>query len=402
MLIAGLAVVLVGMNGSRFFSVAPGTGTGSALAGAVRGDLSGLRLAKPVIITKELAFLPGPETARVLSLGQAGTAAKLRWIDSFRYQQHVLDHGEDLLPDGSSVFVRLHDTLIPLDPLYLPFYQSAVTNLGGIIGRHGDELRYVMIGLYNLPHEASLHRQRASTLYTFFNGEAAHPEIMDAILDDWASSDPASRDQAWTWKVAMARRVYHGLEQVPYWQDQLARLTAGGQGTDPSAEYVRNILRQQLTAYAIERISAAAHGLELSPEQDAGWEILAERIRRGLAALPPEQQPPASCMPIARDASGVWHLRPDPWGLPWRQTGGVVTSEGLNRVHASAAIGQLNEAVRRAVLKAGRWPTSLDEVRALGITIPSLPSDSTLVLNGQALEIRFQDPPEAPWPLTAR
>ena len=377
-----------------------------ALAGILLGwNVSRFVGAKAVIKTKELAFLPGPTTARILALGQAATAAKLRWIDSFQFQQLVIDRKDDRLPDGSSVFVRLYDTLIPLDPLYVPFYQNAVLNLGGILERHGEELRYTGLGIHNLPNETIIRRMFAACLVAFYDFEARQPEVLDAVLADWAAHEasPQGRDQVWRWQQMMGRRAFDGLEQVPYWLDQLEHTTPG----TSSAEFVESALREQLATYAQRAMSAALKELpqvvSLPNLQDDTWHILAKPIAERIAALPATKVPPAGALPIVRDQAGRWSLRYDPWGWPWmRLNDGSFYPGGEFRRDFRGTLSRANQELLTAVKKAGRWPTSLAEVAELGITVPGpTPAGGTVRLAGQVLVVEWTDPPEKPWPLRA-
>jgi hypothetical protein len=368
-------------------------------AGALVGwNLSRFVGAQPVIVSKELAFLPGPTAARLLSMGHPATAAKLRWIDSFRFQQLVFDRKDDRLADGSSVFARLYDTLIPLDPYFVHFYDGAVVNMGGLLGRHDQELRYAALSILNLPHNMHLQRQHASILAAFFGAQERTPEAFDAVLTDWAESrlDPTERLQIDIWKAALGSRAFTGLEQAPYWLEQLQRL---GNDDGFHAVFVRDTLYDLLTGYAASRIAAHLPA-DAAAVQDASWEPAAPRLAAAFAALPQDAQPPLALMPIARRGDG-WALRSDPWGLPWhRDAAGVITARGAERRALDRLIAQLNLNLAETARTAGRWPGSLAEVISLGIVLPPQPPDGSIALIGQGLRVTWQPPPAPPWTLT--
>lgn len=353
-----LAAAVVAWNGSRFVGTAP----------------------KPR--TKDLDFLPSPVVAQALSLGQPTAAAKLRWIDSFAYFQLQLDRQDDTVAgaDPRGGFQRLYDTLIHLDPLYLPFYQHAVSNTGGVLKRHGAALSYVMLGLHHWPQDSGLWRLASAELAVSFQWAERNPVALDRWLAAWeaAEGDEAGRQTVRDWRRGLAFTRVAGLETLPYWLEQLAATKPGS----PMGDYVEGTLRELL----------AKHGTVVLPELLAPGEplrLLPEAVGRRY----PRGAPPWA--PVAADGS----LKCDPYGHAWTRWQDQILSPGWQQVRFRKITRELRLAVQAEADKRGRAPRDLDEARAWGIALPDAPDGGAWDFSERLPDLRWPPPPQAPWKL---
>lgn len=396
LLILACTAILIGWNGSRFIG------------------------AKPKVRAKDLAFLPSPAVARAMCLGHTNTVAKLRWIDSFAYFQYQCDHLDDHVPgqDTRGGFYRLYDTLITLDPYFQPFYEHAALNLSGILGRHQHALGFLMRGLDHLPHNTALWRNTAATLKVHFHWEDQQPQAFDGFLASWAAAelDDNGRRMVWDWKRAMGQRQFKGLEQLSYWLDQLQTTKA----KTPMGDYVEETARAQLAAYGERELTALAqlHRRTTPPALDAWYADLADpalpladQLRLGrmpttaLALAHPrlasqrygDRLPGFGPLRVA--ATGRLELRPDPYGHPWRINGVKVESVGLVQRNFEKRLGYSQVQLIEKAKEKGRWPTTIDEVRAWGVAINELPNGGTLRIVDQQLAVTWEPPLSEPWKL---
>jgi hypothetical protein len=393
-MIAG-AVVLLGWNSSRFLT------------------------AKPEIRAKDLDFLPAPETARVLALGHTNTLAKLRWVDSFAYFQYQLDRKDDTVAGGGTGFRRLYETLISLDPKFQPFYEHAAMNTSGILEQHWISLSFLMRGNQELPQSRELWRNTATCLKTFFHWDTKQPLLFDAFLAQWEAAEdlPEAKRSVWDWKRGFGSRAFTGLEQLPYWLDQLQATKAG----TPNGDYVDATIRELLARFGARELSALAASWRIArggvpstrtelvenltlidplrpvvadgPRPTRIEEIVDPRLvrRRYPTGLPTHG-------PLVV-VDGRLNLRSDPYGRPWKLIGGQVVSTG--QVHASyeRMLGQLNAALLELAQKEGRWPTTLEDAKAMGLTLPDQPEDGRLRLDGRQLVVDWSVEAGVPWVL---
>jgi hypothetical protein len=371
-LIAACALALLGWNASRFV------------------------VAKPKIRAKDLSFLPAPVVAKVLSLGHGNSVAKLRWIDSFAYFQYQLDHKDDTVAgEGGGGFKRLYETLIALDPKFLPFYEHAALNIGGVLGRHDVALAFLQRGLLELPRSTSLWQGVAAELKVYFHWEEQQPRNFDALLTCWQEAEisPGNQYAVIRWKKFMGVRAFHGLEQVPYWRTQLA---ASRPGT-PTGDFIEDSLREILARFGQGELQAlvdayrATHSdpperLELALEPP----LLRQRYSEGLPVDGP----------VALDHDRPW-LRDDPYGFPWFYARGEVFSIGLNQIEMETLITKVNNRLVGMARERGRWPTSLEEIRSWGLFLPESVPGGTLALDGQTVSVAWSVKPGPPWPLRA-
>ena len=350
--------------------------------------------AQPKPRMKDLDFLPSPTAARLLSLGHANTVSRLRWIDSFAYFQLQLERKDDSIAStGDKAFNRLYKMLIGLDPYYLPFYEHASLNLGGVLGRSGDVLEALHYGLLYIPHEVQLWRMTAAELSAKFNWEERQTLAFDGFLAGWeaAMPDQEMKQQVWDWKASMAKRRYKGLEQVPYWEQQLSLATKG----TPAYEFVLDTLREQICRFGFEELSAvaawrAAHGATATSISEL-TDIEPVRSRH------PRGWPPLG--PWAADAAGAIRVTADPFGWPYRlasATSAVSTGMELLALRRNRTFGY-NSSIAAFAKANDRWPADAAEaIRIANAPEPPV-AQARWVWDGQQLRLDVDTPPEPAW-----
>lgn len=352
------AVALVGWNASRF-------------AGA-----------QARIRTKELDFLPSPLAARLTACGHANTIAKLRWIDSFAYFQLVLDRKDDrIAATGESAFERLYAMLLGLDPHFTDYHNNAALNLGAVLERPHRLMGILCQGLVDNPHDTGLWRQLAVLMYSTYRQEERNPAAFNGLLDDWATHELTEfrKQQVWDWKTNFARRTYQGLEQVPYWLEQLGHARPG----TPTHDFVLGTLREQLARWGEQELKALgartdwAGGLVVEPEALA---------RRWPGRISP-------WAPVRRDGARV-EVREDPFGYRYAWVDEAPVSRGLAYRKAERVAGALSAKLATAAIDTKRWPATIDELRAAGVAVPEPPPGAAWRIAGQRVELD-QPPPEA-------
>jgi hypothetical protein len=368
---------------------------------------------------KQLDFLPAPVVAEMLCLGHRNSVAKLRWIDSFAYFQYLLDSKDDRVKGSvEGGFERLYETLVALDPHFQPFYEHAALSLSGVLERHGEALAFLQRGIEANPGRSELWRNAATLLHVMFHWQERMPRQFDAFLAAWEAAETTAdgKRMVWDWKRQMARRFFRDLEQLPYWFDQLARNPPG----TPGGDYVEATIREQLARFGTRELSGLVgayrvarggkadrlidlfHGLALFdplalPAVDPDPHNLADLLDpRLVAACCPHGLP--SFGPLVLEG-GRLRVRTDPFGLPWRLEHGTVVSGGFERRAFERDLAEANIALLGKARERGRWPGSLDEVRALGIPVPDPGIAGTVTLDGQALVVAWTQRAEPPWPL---
>jgi hypothetical protein len=390
------AGLLLGWNSSRFLS------------------------SKPVIRAKNLDFLPAPDTARLLALGHTNTLAKLRWIDSFAYFQYQLDRKDDSVAGGGQGFQRLYETLIDLDPKFQPFYEHAALNTSGVLSQHWVALGFLLRGTQELPKSRELWRNAATTLKTFFAWDTKQPLQFDAFLADWEANEelPEAKRMVWDWKRGFGRQVFTGLEQLPYWLEQLERT----QPKTPNGEFVDSVIRELLARYGAQELNALAATWRLSrggvpqtrkelvqnltlldplvrvPETEPTLVSLQQLLDPRLVRKRyPKELPPYG--PLTLQADGRLTLNSDPYGLPWEIAGNTIISSGQERVLVEKRLAGLTDLLLTKAQKEGHWPATLVEVAAMGIEVPPSPTGGTIILDGRQLLVKWSVEPQAPWVL---
>ncbi len=361
-------------------------------AGLVSWNATRFIGAQPKIRTKNIDFLPSPAVARALSLGHTNTLAKLRWIDSFAYFELQLERKDDTVSaTGDSAFERLYRMLLGMDPHFVPFYQHASLNLGGILSRHGVVLSILQEGLLTLPHETDLWRMLASELQVNYKLEDRNPLAMDAFLAAWHAAEltDEGRQAVWDWKKSMAHRQYHDLTQMPYWEDQL-RLTKPGTAI---YDFIVDTMREQMARYAEERLTHLTVIWQREHHQPPV--LIADLLQSSvLTQAFPDGIPPLVYFPI-KLTYGVPTLRTDPFGYAYVLDGGVPVSPGWQALRARKRSGALSEQLEAIAKREGRWPATLAEAVAAGLYLYDMPPNCHIRLDGKAISIDV-DPPRFP------
>jgi hypothetical protein len=398
--IALAATVLVGWNSSRFIG------------------------AKPVIRAKNLAFLPAPETAKLLAMGHSNTMAKLRWIDSFAYFQYQIDVKNDAVSGGGSGFQRLYQTLIELDGKFQPFYEHAALNLSGILSQHWMALGFLQRGNFELPKSRELWRNTVTTLKVFFAYDVKHPEAFDAVLSAWESNEelPEAKRMVWDWKKNFGAKAFGDLQQLPYWLEQLERTAAN----TPNGEFVDSVVREMLARYGEKELNALyatwrivrggtprtkkelvdnlarINPLKPLPATEPALTQLGELAQPALLATRYTQELPAFGPFLVDAASQRVVLRTDPYGLAWELSDGVIISPGLKRMQFDKQLAGATGQLLALAQKTGTWPATLAEATAMGLTVPTAPAGAgavTVELHDRVLVARWAVEAQASWPL---
>jgi hypothetical protein len=330
--------------------------------------------------------------AKVLALGHTNTVAKLRWIDSFAYFQLQLDRKDDTVATtGESAFERLYRMLVALDPHFVPFYEHAMLNLGGVLGKHGPALSLLQDGLLALPRETTLWRLLAVELVTNFSAETKNPELMDATLQAWhaAETTDEGRQQVWDWAKAMARRQYKDLRQLRYWEEQL-RLAAPN---SPARQFIIETMREQVARYGEEQfvLLVAAYKKQRFMSPVLVNDLCAPEI---VAQVWP-QRPPVFA-PVVQEGSR-YVPRPDPFGYNYELVDGTVISPGW-QIHRLAQRGYgLTGELEKIAQRIGSWPKTLAEAQAAGLKLHPLPQSCRWQLTDKNISLHVDPPPFPAW-----
>jgi len=364
------------------------------VAGSVLLTWNGSRFvhAQARIRTKDLTFLPSPAVAKVLSLGHANSFAKLRWIDSFAYFERQLEVKNDTIENtGQSAFERLYRMLVALDPHFVPYYEHASLNLGGILTRHDIALSVLQGGLLELPHETQLWRMIAAELSINYRGESVGANGMDLFLAAWSESEltDAGRESVWDWKKAMGQRLSRELEQVPYWLEQLHHLKPG----TPAHQYVLDTLREQVARLGesnLQTLVDAYRDLHHMPPVTladvAVPEVVAKAFPRGISSLGP-----------LNFELGFFSLKVDPFGYAYELVEGKPQSPGWQRLRSTKRAGLMGQKLAEIAKRDGRWPTTVAEAIAAGVNLDVLPAGGSWIISGQEVRVEWTPAPFPAW-----
>ncbi len=361
-------------------------------AGLVGWNASRFIGAKQQPRTKDLDFLPSAAAAKLMALGHSNTAAKLRWIDSFAYFEFQLDRLDDTIgATGESAFLRLYRMLITLDPHFLPYYQHASLNLGGVLGHHDQVLPLLEQGLLSLPHESSLWRMIAAELVATDKLEERNPVLMDALLTAWhdAETTDEGRQQVWDWKKAMARRQYRDLRQLPYWEEQL-RTSAPGSA---SREFILNTMREQVARFGVEQLALLVEAC--TRNHGTPPFSIQELLDPGIVTeVWPHGPPPYA--PIAL-VGGMPCIRPDPFGYPYALLAGKAVSPGWESHRLKQRATLMGLLLAKVATRIGQWPASLEEAKSAGLELDVPPPGCRWELDGKSISLVVDPPPLEPW-----
>ncbi len=342
--------------------------------------------------TKDLAFLPSPVMARALALGHTNTAAKLRWIDSFAYFELQLDRKDDTIAaSGESAFERLYRALIALDPQFVPYYEHAVLNLGGILQRRQLTLEMLELGLLNRPHETQLWRLLAAEIAVNYKAEERNPMLLESVLHAWhdAETTEDGRQAVLDWTKALGRRVYKGLEQLAYWEEQLRVAVPGS----PTRDFVVGTMREMVARYGVDQLTLLAaeyrrrHGIAPLHLDDLLEPALVQ-------AVWPQRLPAYG--PVLRDG-GVLRFRPDPFGYPYTLLDGAPISPGWQAHQGRIRTALMTQRLETLAKKTGRWPETLEAAIVDGLELDNLPRGCRWRLADKSVTIEVDPPSQPAW-----
>lgn len=373
LIIAVSGILLLGWNGSRFLHTRQ----------------------QPRM--KDLTFLPPPVVAQALSLGQGTAMSKLRWIDSFAYFQYQVDHDrrDDRVAgeDGRGGCVRLYETLIALDPEFLPFYEHAVLNTSGVVQDHTSALALVSLGILHLPAETELWRIASAELAIQFDWQSKQRVLFDAYLRAWSdqAGDAAARQEILNWRRGLAMRNVACLDTLPWWIEQLRSTREG----EANAIFVETTIRDLLARHSESELPKMLVHDGVIPEDG--------RLNpQGVRACYPRGLPNLGGLNLTSviDSPDGPRLRQDPFGWPFRCEGGKVISPGLRHRRFQLENFNLRAQVAAEAARRGRPPHDAGEAEAWAKSpLPPPPDGGRWSFDEQTPEIVFPDPPGQPWPL---
>ena len=135
------------------------------------------------------------------------------------------------------LMTRDRDTLIALDPKFLPFYQHAVLNTGGIMTHYGAALGFALRCTHELPHDFSGWQMAAAELVTHFKWDERQPEAFDRFLRSGGPAHVPRRRLPVEEAIAMVRAA-GGIAVIAHphtlsppggdWEGELRRLRSLG------------------------------------------------------------------------------------------------------------------------------------------------------------------------------
>lgn len=354
--------------------------------------------------TKDLDFLPSATVARALSLGQPTAVAKLRWIDSFAYFQLQLERQDDRVAgaDGRGGFERLYDMLIGLDPQFMPFYEHAVLNTGGVLRNNRAALGFVMRGLLARPGETHLWRLAAAELAISFGLAKRDPAKLELWLRAWEEAeDEEGKQFVRDWRRGLAFTAVEGLDTLPYWLEQLRTAKPG----TPLADYVEGTVRELLAQHGTIELRRLAQGGEAGRAAPLPDRLLQPRllpwgeVRLDLRATDRRYRgrPPAWAPVEVRD--GAYRLRTDPFGYAWRWQGDRVISPGQEQRRFLQLTRATRLAIEAEANRRGAPPRDADEAAAWGFSLPVPPAGGRWDFSERMPAVQWPAPDAAPWAL---
>lgn len=341
--------------------------------------------------TKDLAFLPPPLVAQALAMGQGPVLAKLRWIDSFAYFAYQIDRQDDRVAgaDRRGGVERLYETLIALDPLFVPFYEHAVLNTGGVLGQRREALGFVMRGLLEMPHHQGLWRMASAELAVSFAWARREPAMLDRWLHQWYLSEDTDegRQRVLDWRRGLAFTAVEGLDTLPYWLEHLR----GAKPGTPLALFVEGTVRELLAEHGVRELR------QLCGAGLPGSALVLDADR--LAARHPRGTPPWS--PVDWSGPGAApRLKPDPFGWPWRRDDGGIVSPGREQRRFLARTQAQRLRLADEARSRGRPPADAAEAAEwAGGPLPEPPDGGRWRLDSAMPDVAWPEPPDRPWDL---
>lgn len=351
---------------------------------------------------KDLDFLPPPLVAQALSLGQSTAVAKLRWIDSFAYFQLQLDRLDDRVAgdDPRGGFERLYDTLLAMDPLFVPFYEHAVLNTGGVLKQHRAALACLMRGLLAMPGDSSLWRMASAELAISFGWNRRAPVALDRWLKAWSDSeaDEGGRQLVTDWRRGLAFATIDGLDTISYWMQQLHGMKPG----TPLYAFAENMVRELLAERGARELTDLCGG---PPPPGRIGRILAEPLLPGAPIRPDPARVAArwprgvpAWLPVRWDGREAG-LRSDPFGYDWVRQGGRVLSPGREQRRFLVLVQAARNAIEAEANARGRSPRDAAEAAAWGVELPDPPFGGRWSFANRLPEVVWPEPPHQPWQL---
>jgi hypothetical protein len=366
---------------------------GILACGALAWNGSRFLETKPKPRSKDLSFLPAPVVAKALACGQPTALAKLRWIDSFAYFNRQIDRRDDSVAgaDQRGGFERLYDTLIALDPRFLPFYEHAVLNMSGVLKQHRAGLSMLMRGLIARPQETSLWRLASAELAISFDLAKRDPAQLDHWLRAWMDAESAddARQAVLDWRRGLAFANVDGLQTLPYWLEQLRSTKPGS----PLAIFVEGTIRELLAEHGSRELAKVLYPSLLPLITNAHLDPMAVVARwpRGAPTWAPVVwSGPGGPAPV---------LRPDPFGYDWQRGVDRVISPGREQRRFLVTSQSQRLALEAEAAKRGRPPADAAEASAWGISLPQPGYGGTWSFAGALPEVQWPEPPRQPWPL---
>lgn len=341
---------------------------------------------------KDLDFLPSPVVAQALSCGQGTSVAKLRWIDSFAYFQLQLDKKDDRVSgaDARGGFERLYDTLLALDPYFIPFYEHAVLNTSGVLKNHQAALSFLMRGLIKMPHDTGLWRLSSAVLAVNFSWSTRASSSLDRWLGAWAAADQndLGRQSIEDWRRGLAFSNVDGLETLPYWLEQLHATKPGS----PFADFVEGTVRELLAEHGAHELTKLNEGGTQAQPSTAGVAMSAEALRARWPQGSPAWEP-------VRWEDGRVELRADPFGYLWQRQAGKIISPGREQRRFLSQQQGWRTILETEANQHGRPASGLAEAAAWGVVLPEPPYGGRWSFEQRMPDVVWPEPPEKPWPL---
>ena len=321
---------------------------------------------------KSLDYLPSPQMSKVLSFGHHNTVAKLRWIDSFtyfNYRVELTSIPEEAVEktNGRDQFARLYESLIAADPLFLDYYLTGNSCLGGLANLVMEQMRLLQKGLWHFPDNRQLWMNFMAVLRSDWDAEERNAEVIETMLQAWsdavADKGDAERRLPNDWLAAMARRMDRGTSQLAYWAQQI-----GDNPESPVSQFAIRTLREQLAAHGVRQLQALVDAYK--KENGRMPEALEQCLSLDLVRT---VYPHLNDAILATEPLGVAEhngqqqitLRSDPYGYMYTLSDGGVSSPGFAMRTGDRRLNAMNFALTQRVQQENRWPHSLFDAQLM-------------------------------------